>query len=348
MKTPRNFIMQLLLAATLFTLTHCGSDDPKPVVEPVVVEPVVVKPHDVYTAGSFNTGTAYVPAYWKNGNLVKLAETQGDADVIAVDGEDVYVIGSLDDNSNKKRLWKNGVMTDFSDGTNGTYIYSLRILNGDIYAVGMLSTLNGDDATYWKNGIPHTITTGLDSRAYDIAIVGNDIYVVGFQYNENGMSVATFWKNDVGTPLTDGTTYADANGIIVVNNDVYINGHDNSTLKVWKNGVVTISGAEQNSGTAIGGIALLKDDIYVTGYEKNGDIYEAKYWKNGTAFLLPKPTDALSTYCYSIAVAGDDIYFLGETAVNNTYPALVWKNFELMKPYDGTITSSSSCISVSQ
>ena len=342
MKSPRQMIT-LLLAATVFLFTQCGSDDP-----------AAVKPQNVYVAGSFNTGTTVVPAYWKNGELVKLSELSGEAAAIAVKGDDVYVIGNLnDENPLGKKLWKNGEVTDFTDGSTSVYIYALRIVGDDLYAAGMVSTPDGQGhlATYWKNGVAHTVAPETNSRAYDITVVGNDVYVAGLQYNEDNKGVAKYWKNDVGTELSDGTAHADASGIAVVNNDVYVSGSDNDRLTLWKNGVATLlGGAQYASGTSTGGLVIHDNNVYVVGYESNGTDYKAKYWKNGTAFTLPTPAAATkSVFGYSAAVAGNDIYFLGEFTAStstNTNPGIVWKNFKMMAPYDGTSVSPAYFIAI--
>jgi hypothetical protein len=76
---------------------------------------IFVSGSDIYAAGAVDSGTDVIPAYWKNGTLVKLpgyahaSSTQ--ATGIAVAGPDVYVIGSTYLNYAYKGLvWKNGVL----------------------------------------------------------------------------------------------------------------------------------------------------------------------------------------------------------------------------------------------
>jgi hypothetical protein len=43
-----------------------------------------------------------------------------------------------------------------------------------------------------------------------------DVYAVGFVYNSNKIKVATYWKNGLATQLSDGTTIAELNAIVLV------------------------------------------------------------------------------------------------------------------------------------
>lgn len=324
MRLIKQLILILLVSNPLSGFTQIVSADSQPAKTP-----------DVFVVGRFNTGKTSVPAYWKNGDLVKLSEKKGNADFIAIDGDDVYVIGSLEDGSNKTKLWRNGVMTNFTDES-GVAIHSLRIFKGDLYAVGSMYGAQGWDATYWKNGSAHSVATGMDSFGNDIIVIGNDVYIVGLQYNANGHGVAKYWKNGEGIELTDGTADANAKGIVVISSDVYVSGEDAGTLKIWKNNVPTSLGAIGASGTHTGSIAVINNDVYVVGYEVN---YEAKYWKNGKLFMLPRPEGISKAYGYSITTMADNIFFFGAGYKNGEYPPLVWKNFELVAPYDGTFIS---------
>ena len=320
----------MLLAVTIIvmTFTQCSKNDPTP-----------AKPADVYVAGNFNTlapsGYNFIPVYWKNGVMTKLSESPGDARAMAIVGNDIYVIGKLDSNGDKWSIWKNGVMTDFADAT--AYVYSMKAIGSDIYVCGMINS----HATYWKNGTPHSINSTYESRAYDLAIDGTDVYLVGMEYSLAGGSEAKIWKNDAPTSLTDGNNYADADGIAITNGDVYVTGQESSTLKMWKNGAATTLGTGGQSGTSNNSIAILKNDVYVSGYDNN----EAKVWKNGVATALPKPEGITTTYGYSLATQGNNIFVLGEGSLNGTYPVLVWKNGELTD-YDGTIKGSGYSFSI--
>ena len=64
----------------------------------------------------------------------------------------------------------------------------------------------------WKNGVSTNLTAGnSNARAYSMAVLGNDVYVVG-----HIGKVATIWKNGVATSLSDGTDWAQAYSVIIV------------------------------------------------------------------------------------------------------------------------------------
>lgn len=91
---------------------------------------------DVFTAGSVSTGAnVYNASIWKNGSQTVLSNrtTQGTVSVfgVGVDGNDVYVIGSMPDatqNSAKSVYWKNGILVELpmTSGYSG-YAYRLVI-----------------------------------------------------------------------------------------------------------------------------------------------------------------------------------------------------------------------------
>jgi hypothetical protein len=316
--------MLLLLATTTFTFTQCGSDEARP-----------NKKTDVYIAGRFHNGTNAVPAYWKNGIVKELSSEAGEADAIAVIGDDVYVIGELS-GSDKKKLWTNNNMTDLSNLPNTyDYVYSMRVFGDEWYAVGMHTNSTGDHAAYWKNGVLHILPSDFGSRAHDIAVDDTDVYVVGWQRDEQGTAVATYWLNDDDETLTNGDVYSEAYGIAIGNDGVYISGNENGTLKVWKNKSPLTMEDAGDSYTGLGSIAVLNNDIYVVGYLSTGGSNVAKYWKNGVPKMLSSPENATQGFGYTVASNGKDIYFLGEAFIVSGYHTLVWKNFELVEPFDG-------------
>ena len=78
---------------------------------------------------------------------------------------------------------------------------------------------------------------------YSVHVSGNDVYVVGYERENNTIDVANMWKNGIATPLTDGTYNAKANSVFVLNGDVYTVGYEegssNDIAKLWKNGIET-------------------------------------------------------------------------------------------------------------
>jgi hypothetical protein len=227
-----------------------------------------------------NSETSFA-AYWKNGVAVKLTDGTDYAELKAIDvvGNDVHAAGI---NGTKAVYWKNGVATDLTDGTTTARIEDLVVSGNDVYVVGFESKTNGNaagkywkngvgvevggenailssilvsgtdvyatgyynnDAYYWKNGVSHKMPNTIEeAAAWDMAIVGDDLYVVG----RDGAN-AVCWKNDTRIDLEDGSS---ANAIFVIGDDVYIAGEDRSfRAKYWKNGEV-VNLTEGDSGHA--------------------------------------------------------------------------------------------------
>jgi hypothetical protein len=157
---------------------------------------------------------------------------------------------------------------------------------------------------------------------------GPAVYAVGLE-TINGINVAKYWKNGVGTNLSSGLTHANAGSVFVTpNDDVYICGQveENGYLiaKYWKNGVPVTLG--QNAYCSK--IFVANDDVYVAGATNgSGSNYSrAKYWKNGVEVNLTdgsQPSAATSIY-----VSGNDVYVCGSVSDPNTdiVTLVYWKN----------------------
>ncbi|WP_420603376.1 Ig-like domain-containing protein [Flagellimonas sp.] len=162
-------------------------------------ESVFVSGEDVYVAGYEIENNISVAKVWKNGTEEKLSDGINDAYAysVYVDGEDVYVGGSFD---GEARIWKNG--SNLQHIMNQGYVTSLVVKNEQIYALK-----NEDESiTVWKNGGGlYTLTNGSNAaEGQSIQVYGEDVYVVGYEANNNGIKVAKMWKNDIPTDLTNG------------------------------------------------------------------------------------------------------------------------------------------------
>lgn len=197
---------------------------------------VAISGNDIYVAGTENDGDQYsfigesgdtvyaknsVVKYWKNGTPVTLSDGRNNANVtdIAISGSDVYVVG-LEQVGNDRvtKYWKNGVPVTLSNS--GSIENGIAISGNDVYVAGSGSNGYGFVAAkYWKNGNPVILPTNYrEPHATDIAIFGNDIYVVGFDYDygRTNISVAKYWKNGVAVAFTNGAFFASAYSIVVM------------------------------------------------------------------------------------------------------------------------------------
>ncbi len=130
-----------------------------------------------------------------------------------------------------------------------------------------------------------------------------DVYVAGF--DDNGLrTVATLWKNGVGTPLTDGTNYSEATSVFVAGTDVYVAGYEyngtNEVAKLWKNGI-DISLTDGSNNALANSIYVSDGDVYVAGSESSN----AKLWRNGVEIALTDGTNR--SFAHSVYVSGNDV-----------------------------------------
>ncbi|MHB8206234.1 hypothetical protein [Mucilaginibacter sp.] len=265
---------------------------------------------DIYVAGTANNKATL----WKNGVATQLAGLNSTAIKIAVNGNDLYVSGSVSDTgytyNSYCAYWKNGVITKLNEGSG----YGVAVNGHDVYVTGYIINNSGQSiAACWKNGALSTFGQGY---VYGITISGNDVYMAGVTTGPNGAAIATYWKNNI--PVTFG--YGIAVDIAVQGSDIYVAGSYNDTSGYWKNNVfVPVSGflAGLNS------ISVSGNNVYLTGSELVSGIQYATYWKNGIATVL---TNGFAIY--QIAFSGNDIYLVGYswTGAESLHGDLLWKN----------------------
>lgn len=203
----------------------------------------------------------------------------------------------------------------------------------DVYVAGSEYVDGVEQATYWKNGVAHHLTSGTTSaRAYKVIVRGADVYVLV----EVGYRAIKYWKND-----EEHLIYSQDNADVYArdmfvsdNGDVYIAGastekNGNLGAKYWKNGVMTK--LVHNTISTATGIAVNGNDVYVSGYSllnNTDDMPIAVYWKNGVAFPLSDGT--VRTMTSKIAVSGNDVHITGSVADGTAkqWLAKYWKNGE--------------------
>ena len=103
----------------------------------------------------------------------------------------VYCVGAKSKNTN---TWLpmycfNDSIISFNDSTKR--FFQVFVVDNDIYFCG----IEGNFAKYWKNGIGYNLTNGSRyASAASIYVDKQNVYVVGFEYDENGNSIAILEK----------------------------------------------------------------------------------------------------------------------------------------------------------
>jgi hypothetical protein len=331
----KNLFYFLLIA--VFAITACSkSTTPKPAPTP---DPTPTGPNlnqvwstdaDVYFVGtSQNTQKANVPTYWKNGIATILSSNAAKANGIAVNGNDVYIVGyTYASTGAVATLWKNGVPMELMSRSVESQANAIVINGSDVYIAGEVDA----KAAYWKNGVA-TITPKDNltevTIGNSIAINGNDVYMVGYAIPVVGQfTKALYWKNGVAVNLLPASnTGSQAMSIALKDNDVYIAGYTNGQATIWKNDVATTLPGNSNVSTA-NSIVINGNDIYAAGL--SGTAYT--YWKNGVQNVLPYSQNALVQQCV-IGLDGSDVYVAGGDAPGYS---IYWRNnvaYQLSKTF---------------
>jgi predicted heme/steroid binding protein len=225
---------------------------------------ITVSGNDVYATGYDNTNPFPIAKYWRNSASVALSNgnssTSGNA--ITTSGTDVLVAGySVNNSTINATYWRNNTAVILSNASSSAQ--AITVSGSDVLVAGHQVISNKSKATVWRNGVSAILTTGNNNEeALAIAIAGNDVHVVGTEYNATTQNnMVKYWKNGVATVLTDGSRYTEVTDIAVYGNDVYITGHEsvgNVTQAVyWKNGTrIALPRVSNNSKTHANGICL--------------------------------------------------------------------------------------------
>lgn len=251
---------------------------------------------DIYLAGYTwdSGGRDRIAMYWKNGKAVELID--GRAYAIAVENGDVYAAGT---HNIDPVYWKNGTLITLRDIPGNEYVAGIAVDGGEVHTVIRRFPQSIDEVgtiLYSKNGgALNTLST--NGVAFAIALDGNDVYVVGTEWNGSN-SVAKYWKNGKGVALSNKSTNTVATAITVEGGDVYIAGTEtvpgeSSTVKYWKNGIAVALDLGEYDGAYAAGIAVDGDDVYVAGRVFTDGKTKAAYWKNGTLVTLTDENESV-------------------------------------------------------
>lgn len=190
---------------------------------------------------------------------------------------------------------------------------------------------------YYKNGELQQLPANEDVEvvAQDIFVSGQDVYIVGYEGEEDGLSYrpkkAICWKNGAPQELpTPPSETAEAKAVFVSGNDVYVAGYYTPARKeniaaVWKNGELN-SLTDGVNEARLTGVFVSGNDVYATGYEKEGDSEVAKYWKNGTVHTLGVAGNI--SIAIDVSVDNGDVYVTGASSDREAPLAKLWINDE--------------------
>jgi len=244
--------------------------------ETSAVYAMAVNGTEVYTGGFEIINGFSLPRYWHNntGTTVNVKDpiisqvVLGDGSCYGLycSANNVYAVGYYRNSQGRFSPWEttNGEVpaetipnNDKHCSANGVFVYG-----SDKYVVGTQNnpTTGLAMATVWKNGNYTMLTDGNNSVgiARAVVVVGNDVYVAGYEqenYSGGGLTFAKYWKN--GVPVKLSTDNSIATGIAVFDNDVYVTGWENNgnkdVVKYWKNGtsVSLTDGIYTSAGNAI-------------------------------------------------------------------------------------------------
>lgn len=250
--------------------------------------------------------------YWKNGYKTSLGTTiggNGMANAVVVSDTDVYIVGKIGFTA---KLWKNGVLTNLTDGSLAADAKAIALVGKDVYIAGFDFTDN--KIVMWKNGVRSIIANGVP-LTYDgmgIGVSGNDVYICG-NVNEH----AYIWKNGAATKLSDSSS-SFSPGLFLGGTDVYIAGRENGKAVYWKNGVKTVLSTQSSFAYAI---AVSGTDVYVVG---NENWNTAVYWKNGIKTVLESSASGYAS-ANAIKILDTDVYIVGSIGAGISTD-VCWKN----------------------
>ena len=265
--------------------------------------------------------------------VVKTSEVLNALVVTEDDATDIAVTWTSSDNgivevdaTGKIKAKASGQATIAAQAGDKTAYCKVVVPNHDVYITGYQQLTTGlnalNTAQLWKNGDLVNITqpTTKDAVASGFFMSGSNSYVVGYEKKPNVTAAyATLWTNGTPARLSDGNSYATADDVISVNNDVIVVGSDKGMACYWKNGIKTVL-YSATSGVANTISQTADGSIYIGGYISEAGKQRAAIWKNGTMTLLG--TSGIISSVSRIITAGTDVYARGSIGSK----PVIWKN----------------------
>lgn len=271
----------------------------------------------------YSSGTADGACYWVNQQRYDLPGNGGEAEAIAVDGEDVYVAGWY---NNGSCYWKNGQRIDLTVNRDSqAFAIGVRD-NGSVYIGGYyMSNHHYYIPCFWKDGNNRTnlpIPNGGDGEVNDIAFEdGNMRYFSGYVLKTSSFAgytpTAAYWRhttrNDLPLGGSTSSIYgATGHGMTVNQGNIYVAGYTDwfeftgeeetsggSSPQYWVNGTLNDLPGGPRTDFGLGAaydIRVADGNIAATGIATRDSSYynsytSACYWLNGTLYYLVNESD---------------------------------------------------------
>ena len=265
---------------------------------------------------------------WKNGTALTnqmSGITNHYAYGIYVNGSDVYTTGFENQPSQWKcMVWKNSIL-QYTLGTGYSYGNGIAVTGSDVLVTGGAYTQSPltYSAMLWKNqsGPATTLASnGGSTLGTAIVLSGTDTYVAGYENN-----IGRIWKNGTSITLNNAAGFP-ISCVAVSGNNVYGAASNGNIIRYWINENHTDINIPIGSSGVVTGIAIDGNDVYLSGWEYNGTVGIAKYWKNGNSVGLG---DGIrSSRAKAIAIHTKDMYVAGEVRGTGTVYDLttLWRN----------------------
>ena len=184
-------------------------------------------------------------------------------------------------------------------------------------------SFNKQHSCYWKNGQLVTWTSIGSSSAAKIGVSGTDVITAGYDVVPNNQGspalqmVATYWKNNIETNLTNATIFSNILGMWLDGSDIYLSGQSNGLAVYWKNGSLVVL---DNQYGSVAGIAVSNGKVYAAGLSSAG----TSYWIDGVAHDYP--TAVNNVEFRALCVIDTSLYLAGSymTQGNSVSQAAYW------------------------
>jgi hypothetical protein len=271
------------------------------------------------------------------------ASSNGGGNNNAETGE-VFVCGSVDISGQPyARYWKDGVENQLpTEGRPGVAKAIWATADG-VIAAGRVREQGSvlSQPCYWINDQLFELDNQAGSSfcsVEDLFVTGNEtVHLAGHVRAESGYNKAVYWSGSIAVELTDGSKDAEAHGICVVGNDVYVCGYEDSqtfggvrVAKYWLNGVEVMLGSGEEDSEAYD-IRVANGNIIVVGTDADtpSGESEAATWVNGERNILTLGGGA----CYALYTEGDNVYIGGTKIFGEANLPLYWVNNDARSPY---------------